>query len=100
MNGVKCTLLALFLTAFTVSAGFCDAAPENEIRTLLPKDAIPSIDAPEFVKAEAADKFMQPDEMVIGLEVAGDKRAYSVPLLSSHEIVNDVVGGRSVAVTW
>jgi hypothetical protein len=43
---------------------------------------------------------MAPDEMVIGVEINGDRRAYSVPLLSSHEIVNDVVGGKKVAVTW
>lgn len=76
------------------------AAPEDEIRTLLPKDGIPSIDDPKFATAKEADKFMQPDEMVIGVNIGGDRRAYSVPLLSSHEIVNDVVGGRKIAVTW
>ena len=30
-----------------------------------------------------------PDEMVIGINIKGEKRAYSVPLLSSHEIVNE-----------
>ena len=43
---------------------------------------------------------MRPDEMVIGINIKGEKRAYSVPLLSSHEIVNDVVGGSAVSVTW
>ncbi len=76
------------------------AAPEDEIRTLLPKDGIPSIDDPKFATATEADKFMKPDEMVIGVNIGGDRRAYSVPLLSSHEIVNDVVGGRKIAVTW
>ncbi len=76
------------------------AAPEDEIRTLLPKDGIPSIDDPKFAATKEADKFMQPDEMVIGVDIGGDRRAYSVPLLSSHEIVNDVVGGRKIAVTW
>ena len=32
--------------------------------------------------------------------IEGDARAYSVPLLSRHEIVNDVVGGKPIAVTW
>ncbi len=74
--------------------------PASEIRTVLPKDAIPSIDDPRFVPAAQADKFMAPDEMVIGIDIGGERRAYSVPLLSSHEIVNDVVGGRKIAVTW
>lgn len=76
------------------------AGPADEIRTLLPKDGIPSIDKPEFATAQAGDKFMRPDELVIGVDIGGDRRAYSVPLLSSHEIVNDVVGGRKIAVTW
>ena len=51
------------------------AAPEDEIRTLLPKDGIPSIDNPKFALAKEADKFMQPDEMIIGLDIGGDRRA-------------------------
>jgi hypothetical protein len=85
---------------FVLIAGPALAAPEDEIRTLLPKDGIPSIDNPKFATAKEAGKFMQPDEMVIGVNIGGDRRAYSVPLLSSHEIVNDVVGGRKIAVTW
>ena len=36
----------------------------------------------------------------LGVEFNGDARAYSVPLLSSHEIVNDTVGGVKISVTW
>ena len=43
---------------------------------------------------------MADDELVIGVSIDGDHRAYSVPHLSRHEIVNDVVGGRPIAVTW
>ncbi|MCP5097226.1 MAG: DUF3179 domain-containing protein [Chloroflexi bacterium] len=73
---------------------------EYEIITLLPADAIPAIDNPEFVSAADADGSYAPDELVIGVEFNGDARAYSVPLLSSHEIVNDTVGGEKIAVTW
>ena len=90
-------LFALMILAFPALSG---ASPETEIRTLLPKDGIPAIDAPEYVGAKDAAGFMQLDEMVIGINIKGDKRAYSVPLLSSHEIVNDVVGGSAVSVTW
>ncbi len=34
------------------------------------------------------------------MEIDGDARAYSVQLLSRHETVNDVVGGKPVEVTW
>ncbi len=73
---------------------------QYEIVTLLPRDAIPAIDNPEFYSAGEADEFYAPDELVIGVEFAGDARAYSVPFLSGHEIVNDSVGGRQIAVTW
>ena len=76
------------------------AERELEIITLLPKDGIPAIDNPVFVSAEEADLQYEPDELVIGVQFDGNARAYSIPLLSSHEIVNDTVGGRKIAVTW
>lgn len=76
------------------------AAQDYEIITLLGFDAIPAILAPEFVDPSEARQWMAPDERVIGLSVNGDHRAYSVPMLSRHEIVNDTVGGEPVAITW
>ena len=73
---------------------------ELEIVTLLPKDAIPAIDTPVFISADDADSQYEPDELVIGVQFDGEARAYSIPLLSSHEIVNDTVAGRKIAVTW
>lgn len=73
---------------------------ELEIVTLLPFDGIPAIDEPDFLNASQADDEYAPDELVIGVEFNGDARAYSIPLLSSHEIVNDTVGGEKIAVTW
>ena len=78
-------------------------APERDldIVTLLPFDGIPAIDNPEFFPdIEAANENYNDGELVLGVEIDGDARAYSVPLLSSHEIVNDVVGGKPIAVTW
>ena len=71
-----------------------------EIITLLPPDAIPSIDNPQFLTAEEADDFYDPQELVMGVSFNGDSRAYSAPFLSNHEIVNDTVGGEKIAVTW
>ena len=73
---------------------------QYEIVTLLPRDGIPAIDDPQFYTTAEADEFYAPDELIIGVEFDGDARAYSVPFLSSHEIVNDTVGGREIAVTW
>ena len=68
--------------------------------TLLPKDGIRSIDDPSFVTAADAGRAMADEEFVIGLEIEGDVRAYPINVLSRHEIVNDVVGGTPVAVTY
>jgi len=64
-----------------------------------PKDGIPSIDKPKFI-AVAADKELTPRDPVIGLEIAGDARAYPLRVLIWHEIVNDRVGGVPVTVTF
>ena len=74
---------------------------EQELEFLfLGFDAIPAILDPEFVMVAEADSRMEPMEQVLGLSVNGGHRAYSVRMLSRHEIVNDVVGGVPLAVTW
>lgn len=70
------------------------------IDTLLPRDSIRAIDHPRFEPAAQAAPSMKPDERLIGLVINGDARAYPIPILSVHEVVNDVVGGEPVAVTW
>jgi hypothetical protein len=64
-----------------------------------PKDGIPSIDDPKFVPI-AAMTDLAPTEPVVGLMVNGDARAYPLRILTWHEIVNDVVGGIPVVVTY
>jgi hypothetical protein len=71
-----------------------------EIVTLLSPDAIPAIDKPRLYSAAEADKEYAPEERVLGVSIGGESRAYSTGLLSRHEIVNDVLGGRKIAVTW
>lgn len=90
-----------FRTLFGFNATQVVGAEQGlEMVTLLPKDAIPSIDNPKFVTGAQADEQYSADELVLGVEINGDARAYSVPFLSGHEIVNDVVGGEPIAVTW
>ena len=76
------------------------APVELDIVTLLGFDGIQSIENPRFVTRDVADETYDPTELILGVEIEGDARAYSVPLLSRHEIVNDVVGGKPIAVTW
>jgi len=71
----------------------------DRVHTLLRPDAIPSIDDPKFVPATQAS-FMRDDEPVVGIVRNGVAKAYSTWHLDHHEIVNDEVGGKFIAVTW
>jgi hypothetical protein len=64
-----------------------------------PKDGIPAITNPEFVKPAAAD-WMSVDDRVIGITIGNETRAYPLKILDQHEIVNDVVGETPVSVTY
>ena len=71
---------------------------EREIVTVLPKDRIRAIDRPLLVPATRA--VIDDDDWVIGVEINGEARAYSTNILNHHEIVNDTIGGKRIAVTW
>ena len=71
-----------------------------EMISLRPKDAIRAILEPKFATPIAAETQMRISELVIGVSINGDARAYPIDVLSNHEIVNDVVGGEPIAVTW
>jgi Protein of unknown function (DUF3179) len=65
-----------------------------------PKDGIPAIDRPRFVTTSAADTFLAAREPVAVLELRGVARAYPLQILVWHEIVNDVIAGQPVSVTY
>jgi len=65
-----------------------------------PKDGIPAIDRPRFETVGRAARWMQDREPVMVVARGDDVRAYPLQILIWHEIVNDVVGGRHVAVTF
>ena len=92
-------LIFILLLATTACASAEDQTDySDEIRTLLPFDAIPAITEPQFVSAGAAK--LDSDAPVIGVTFNDESHAYSLYLLNGHEIVNDVVGGLNVATTW
>ncbi|MEX2393677.1 MAG: DUF3179 domain-containing (seleno)protein, partial [Actinomycetota bacterium] len=65
-----------------------------------PPDGIPPIDRPKFVTVSQADDWLADTEPVILLDHRGDVRAYPLQILTWHEIVNDVVGGDPLTVTF
>lgn len=62
-------------------------------------DGIPSLDRPAHIPGgEAA--FMHDDEWVFGVSLGGEQRAYPRRVLSWHEMLNDVVGGEPVTLSY
>ena len=86
--------------AATFSRPEGDKERELEIIDILPKDGIPSIDNPSFLSASDSATQIGQQELVIGVSLNGEHKAYPTAFLSSHEIVNDKVGGVPVAITW
>ncbi len=70
----------------------------DQIVHVTASDAIRAIDRPELDSADRSR--LSPDELVIGVEIAGEARAYPIRVLSAHEIVNDEIAGKPYAVTW
>ncbi len=65
-----------------------------------PRDGVKPLDTPFFTTVAAADLIYRADSPVIRFERNGDVRAYPLDIMVWHEIVNDVVGGEPVVVTF
>jgi hypothetical protein len=77
------------------------SVPLDEIRSGgPPPDGIPPIDDPTFESVEAADGWLADREPVLLFQRGEDARAYPLAILTFHEIVNDVVDGEPVVVTY
>ncbi|KAJ55273.1 hypothetical protein ACMU_11270 [Actibacterium mucosum KCTC 23349] len=63
------------------------------------KDGIPSLDNPTLITAEAAD-YMRGDDLVFGVSINGDTRAYPLRIMGWHEMFNEVIGGVPVALAY
>lgn len=74
----------------------------------LPRDGLMTLDAPETISAADADainelergKFLVSGDWVIGVQVGDASRAYPLRMMNWHEIVNDTLDGRAIAVTY
>jgi len=75
--------------------------PLSEIRSVIGRDRIPAIDRPKFVSVrDISAATLSDNEPVISFVIGDDARAYPLRILTWHEIVNDVVNGMPVAVTY
>ncbi|MDJ0732711.1 MAG: DUF3179 domain-containing protein [Nostocaceae cyanobacterium] len=63
-----------------------------------PKDGIPSIDNPKFDTPKTTP--FKKDELVIGVVMNGEAKAYPFGIMNWHEMVNDTVGGINLAISY
>ena len=62
-------------------------------------DGIVPLDDPVMIHASEADYLVDTD-LVFGIEINGDARAYPLRIMGWHEMVNDVIGGVPVALAY
>ncbi len=70
----------------------------KQFRQLLPRGGIPAIINPTYVIATEAD--ISDNTWILGIEIDGQARAYSLNLLNHHEIVNDAINKTVFAAVW
>ena len=80
----------------------CAGAVEPEFKPIKVVDAFEAIEGPETVAGDKADKFVQDEELVLGVVIEGAARAYPINMLTGphREIINDSLGEKSIAATW
>jgi len=64
-----------------------------------PCNCIPAADNPEVSSAEEAT-WLKDDDIVFGIEVNGEYRAYPRRIMEVREMVNDTVGGRDLGIPY
>lgn len=74
--------------------------PREQIHTLLPRDAIPSLTDPALESVSEGADWLEPDDRVIDVTVLNESVAVPLRVLTYHEIANLTVAGRPVAATY
>jgi len=92
------TGLWLGLSAFTLSPALI---PRDQILAGgPPKDGIPALAYPKIEGIDAASRWLKDDDLVIGIVIAGQARAYPIRILNWHEIINDRIGKHAFVVSY
>jgi len=106
------TLLVALTLAVSIDAseqglsGFDTDTSKREIdlRELVsggpPKDGIPALSSPDTTTVKEAREWIDELEGVVLVEVDGQARIYPLQILMWHEIINDRIGERPIAVTF
>lgn len=75
-----------------------DDPVEHNFRQWARNDAIPPVYEPEFATPEEVS--IGDDELVMGVTLGGEAKAYPVTSMQFREMVNDELAGIPILVTW
>ena len=90
-------ILGLVAAFATADCAIGDEPPPG-VEQLLPRGGIPAVVDPVYVTAAEAE--LPDDAWVLGVEIGGEARAFSLNLLNRHEVVNDEIAGTAYAAVW
>jgi hypothetical protein len=94
---------SLYLARDATWGTFFETGAPIDWRTItwggLDRSTLEPLDDPEVVPTDLG-AWLAPDEVVYGVVVEGEARAYPRRVLQVHQVVNDTVGGRPVAVVY
>lgn len=63
------------------------------------KDGIPALTHPKLLAADKA-AYLNDDDLVFGISINGDARAYPLRILDWHEMLNDTIGGAHLSLAY
>ena len=63
-------------------------------------DGIPPLEFPTQVLPDEATQWINDTDVVVGVEIDGDARAYPIRIIAWHEMVNDTIGGVPVSLAY
>lgn len=69
-------------------------------RQVMERDGFPVLDDPPVVTVAEVTKRISANEMVIGVVVNGEARAYPISVMGTHELVNDTIAEAPITVSW
>ena len=62
-------------------------------------DGIPALEQPAVIPAADA-RYLEDDEFVAAASLGGEQRAWPLRIIDWHEMVNDVVGGEPITLSY
>ncbi|MCK5757692.1 MAG: DUF3179 domain-containing protein [Clostridiales bacterium] len=71
----------------------------NNLDSRLSKDSIPPIENPKYIHIKDID-FLKDSDKVFIMEIDDEVYIYPRMIMVWHEIINDVIGGESVSITY